>query len=176
MSDRTQRRKAEKSGKPRAIKYDTLVAMAAKNDGIANFLNMLNEPIYNINMLAAALNARIIEPKDVELPDVDIFAVPMFAGLKGKDDLLIANFAIEVLERFNTSTYLAKKGEPLLSFMVDNDLNFYNVIKSMPEEKTEEQEKVYSEAFMTSFKNIQSIISTSTALEMVEVFGLQLSV
>lgn len=170
MSDRKIRRKAEKTGKPVVMSVDKLTAVAEKNKSIASFMNMLNEQVYKVHMMTAALDAKAITP-DQAISMESIYTIPMFAGLKGADDLLIVDFAAAVFKRYQLSVEVAKGDDTLASFLIDNDKNFYDLFASLgAEEDEKKRQDVFSNAYITSLKNVQKVLTDALSVQMAEVF------
>lgn len=156
MSDRVRRRKAKREGKPQTITHIELAAMAVKNPELDTFIAMLNEDLYKMHMIMAGIVAGVIDKSDA-LSIEDVYDLPMAAGFKGKDDLLLSDFAAEVFTRFKLSSKLAKDGNLFESLLVDGDSDYFKfLLKADPTDSKnkDEYDMVYYSAVQNTMKTL----------------------
>ncbi|MCK5788158.1 MAG: hypothetical protein KAH32_04140 [Chlamydiia bacterium] len=152
MSDRKSIRKAIKDKKPVAIDEDTIRAAAKKNDAIEEFVQMISDPGYKVHMIIAAVKAGVIKGKKAA-EMFSIYELPMFAGLYKENDILLADYAVEVLTRYKMSVLAAKKGELLTAFLVDNDEDLANVAMNPVQD-----DDVFGKAYVIALKRVQNAL------------------
>ena len=156
MSDRAKRREVKKTGKPVKVDQAELAAMAAKSEEINNFVAMLNEDLYSMRMVKGCVDAGIIDSEEAIKID-SVYDLPMMAGFKGTDDLLLADYAIEVFSRFKLATGISKKGNQFEALLVDYDDDFFNYVKDT--EKQESAGEEYEKLYYSAVKNVMSALS-----------------
>lgn len=157
MSDRIKRRKAKRENKPQTITHRELAAMATRNPELDSFVAMLNEDVYKMHMIVAAVASGTID-KDTALSTADVYDIPMVAGFKDEDDLLVADFAAEVFSRFKLSTKLGKDNSLFEALLVDGDDDFFKfLLNADPADKENKEE--YEMVYYSAVKNVMRSVT-----------------
>ena len=137
MATRKERREAKKMNLPVRLEYKMIEDLANEGNGAAKILQqMLNEEIYITRLIVKAHKNGFITDKEF-VHAGDVYDLPL--GMDGKD-LLLADYVVEEMNRFNLSTTIAKKGDTLTAFLVDRYDDLYEAIKTSVSENFKEEE------------------------------------
>ena len=146
MATRKERRVAKKNNLPVRLEYKMIEDLANEGNGAAKILQqMLNEEVYITRLIIKAHKNGFITDKEFAHAG-DVYELPL--GMDGKD-LLLADYVVEEMNRFNLSTTIAKKGDTLTALLVDRYDNLYEAIQKSVSENFKEDE-LFQKEFINS--------------------------
>lgn len=146
MSDRTKIRKAKATKKGHTMTRDELLKASETGDV---FIKVLEDSQY-MARIARVLDEAGLVGKNT--PIAGPFDLPIFAGVRG-DDILVIDEVIPEILRFTLSENLAKK-DHFIAFLIDSSLDFYTFMqKDLAAEDRDEAE--YLDAYMDAVLEVK---------------------